>query len=171
MRTLFLLFITSVSLHSQNLNTSTGASTKLGSIEKFYDFHSSYVDNRPIYIWLPPDFDPNKKHDLLIMHDGQNLFNGSKTWNGLEWELDEWASKLILENELSSFIIVGIHNSGEKRWSDYFPEKAYRSVTNSNYFNGETPVLNADLYLKYIVKEVIPLVEVKYLKSSNKYER
>ena len=96
MRTLFLLFITSVSLHSQNLNTSTRASTELGSIEKFYDFQSSYVDNRPIYIGLPPDFDPNKKHDLLIMHDGQNLFDGNKTWNGQEWELDEWASKLIL---------------------------------------------------------------------------
>ena len=170
MRTLFLLFITSVSLHSQNLNTSTRASTELGSIEKFYDFQSSYVDNRPIYIWLPPDFYLNKKHDLLIMHDGQNLFDGSKTWNGQEWELDEWASKLILENELSSFIIVGIHNSGEKRWSDYFPEKAFPSVANSNYLNEKTPELNADLYLKYIVNEVIPFVEGKYLKSSNKFK-
>ena len=121
-------------------------------------------------MWLPSNFDPKKKHDLLIMHDGQNLFDGTKTWNGQEWELDEWASKLISENELSSFIIIGIHNSGKKRWSDYFPEKAYNFVTDSNYLGGVKPELNADQYLKYIVKEVIPFIEKKYLKSSYDYK-
>ena len=52
------------------------------------------------------NFDPKKKHDLLIMHDGQNLFDGTKTWNGQEWELDEWASKLISENELISEVVT-----------------------------------------------------------------
>ena len=97
------------------------------------------------------------------MHDGQNLFDGTKTWNGQEWELDEWAAKLISENEISSFIIIGIHNSGKKRWSDYFPEKAYSFITDSSYLGGVKPELNADQYLKYIVKEVIPFIEEKYL--------
>ena len=78
--------------------------------------------------------------------------------------------KLISENELSSFIIIGIHNSGKKRWSDYFPEKAYNFVTDSNYLGGVKPELNADQYLKYIVKEVIPFIEEKYPKSSYDYK-
>ncbi len=170
MKTFFLFIFLSLSLLSKDLKISSHINTNNGSIEKIYDFQSNYVDSRPIYVWLPPNFDPKKKHDLLIMHDGQNLFDGTKTWNGQEWELDEWASKLILENELSSFIIIGIHNSGKKRWSDYFPEKAYNFVTDSNYLGGLKPELNADQYLKYIVEEVIPFIEEKYLKSSYDYK-
>jgi len=170
MKTLSIYLIFYLSLFSKDLKTPSHINTNNGSIEKIYDFQSNYVDSRPIYVWLPPNFDPKKKHDLLIMHDGQNLFDGTKTWNGQEWELDEWASKLISENELSSFIIVGIHNSGKKRWSDYFPEKAYNFVTDSNYLGGVKPELNADQYLKYIVKEVIPFIEKKYLKSSYDYK-
>ena len=170
MKTFFLFIFLSLSLLSKDLKISSHINTNNGSIEKIYDFQSNFVDSRPIYVWLPPNFDPKKKHDLLIMHDGQNLFDGTKTWNGQEWELDEWASKLISENELSSFIIIGIHNSGKKRWSDYFPEKAYNFVTDSNYLGGVKPELNADQYLKYIVKEVIPFIEEKYLKSSYDYK-
>ena len=170
MKTFFLFIFLSLSLLSKDLKISSHINTNNGSIEKIYDLQSNFVDSRPIYVWLPPNFDPKKKHDLLIMHDGQNLFDGTKTWNGQEWELDEWASKLISENELSSFIIIGIHNSGKKRWSDYFPEKAYNFVTDSNYLGGVKPELNADQYLKYIVKEVIPFIEEKYLKSSYDYK-
>ena len=115
MKTLSIYLIFYLSLFSKDLKTPSHINTNKGSIEKIYDFQSNYVDNRPIYVWLPSNFDPKKKHDLLIMHDGQNLFDGTKTWNGQEWELDEWASKLISENELSSFIIIGIHNSGKKK--------------------------------------------------------
>ena len=171
MKTFFLLSFFSLSLLSKDLKISSHNNTDKGLIEKIYDFQSNYVDSRPIYVWLPPNFDPKKKHDLLIMHDGQNLFDGTKTWNGQEWELDEWAAKLISENEISSFIIIGIHNSGKKRWSDYFPEKAYSFIADSSYLGGVKPELNADQYLKYIVKEVIPFIEEKYLKSSYDYKK
>ena len=171
MKTFFLLSFFSLSLLSKDVKISSHNNTEKGMIEKIYDFQSNYVDSRPIYVWLPPNFDPKKKHDLLIMHDGQNLFDGTKTWNGQEWELDEWAAKLISENEISSFIILGIHNSGKKRWSDYFPEKAYSFIADSSYLGGVKPELNADQYLKYIVKEVIPFIERKYLKSSYDYKK
>ncbi len=160
-----------LSLFSKDINPLFQINLNTGTVDKIYDFQSNFVDNRPIYVWLPPNFEPEKKHDLLIMHDGQNLFDGTKTWNGQEWELDEWASKLISENESSSFIIIGIHNSGKKRWSDYFPEKAYNFVKDTNFLGGEKPELNADKYLKYIVKEVIPFAEKKYLKSSHDYKK
>ena len=170
MKTLFIFFVYSLFIFCQDSNIQFDNTNNLGLIEKIYDLQSKYVDNRPIYVWLPADFDPKEKHDLLIMHDGQNLFDGTKTWNGQEWELDEWASKLISENEIGSFIIIGIHNSGKKRWGDYFPEKAYNFVKDTSYIGSDKPELGADLYLKYIVKEVIPFVEKKYLKSSYDYK-
>ena len=106
----------------------------------------------------------------MIMHDGQNLFDGTKTWNGQEWKLDEWATKLISENRVNSFIIVGIHNSGKNRWNDYFPENSYDFVSDIKYLGKNKPPLNANLYLKYIVNEVIPYTRSKYLKSSKDFK-
>tara|TARA_Y100000991_G_scaffold79011_1_gene59426 strand:- start:3188 stop:4096 length:909 start_codon:yes stop_codon:yes gene_type:complete len=169
-KTLLISLFFSLSLFSKNLKNLSHNIKNKGFVDKIYDFQSNYVEDRPMYIWLPSDFDPYEKHNLLIMHDGQNLFDGTKTWNSQEWELDEWSSKLISENQLSSFIIVGIHNSGKNRWSDYFPEKAYKFITDLNYLSVIKPELNADSYLKYIVKEVIPFVKEKYLKSTYDYK-
>ena len=162
MRFLFLFIFFTQNLFSQDLNTLSSNLVDQGSIEKIYDFPSNHVDSRPIYVWLPPNFNPKEKHNLLIMHDGQNLFDGTKTWNGQEWELDEWAAKLISENRVNSFIIVGIHNSGKNRWNDYFPENAYDFVSDIKYLGKNRPPLNANLYLKYIVNEVIPYTRSKY---------
>ena len=170
MRFLFLFIFFTQNLFSQDLNTLSSNLVDQGSIEKIYDFPSNHVDSRPIYVWLPPNFNPKEKHNLLIMHDGQNLFDGTKTWNGQEWELDEWAAKLISENRVNSFIIVGIHNSGKNRWNDYFPENSYDFVSDIKYLGKNRPPLNANLYLKYIVNEVIPYTRSKYLKSSNDFK-
>lgn len=166
---LFLSFISFLNLHSQDLDYISEPHQNQGSIEVVSDFQSDFVENRPVEFWLPPNYDPKNKYDVLIMHDGQNLFDANKTWNKQEWKLDEWASKLILENELSSFIIIGIHNSGKNRWNDYFPEKAYDFVKDAKYLNDNKPALYADLYLKYIVDELIPFVKSKYLKSSDDF--
>ena len=76
MKTFFLFIFLSLSLLSKDLKISSHINTNNGSIEKIYDLQSNFVDSRPIYVWIPPNFDPKKKHDLLIMHDGQNLFDG-----------------------------------------------------------------------------------------------
>ena len=170
MRILFLFIFFTQNLFSQELNTLSYNPVDQGSIGKIYDFPSNYVDSRPIYVWLPPNFNPEEKHNLLIMNDGQNLFDGTKTWNGQEWKLDEWSAKLISENRVNSFIIVGIHNSGKNRWNDYFPENSYDFISDIKYLGKNKPHLNANLYLKYIVNEVIPYTSSKYLKYSKDFK-
>ena len=103
---LFLTFIFFLNLHSQDLDYISESHLNQGSVEVLSDFQSDFVEDRTLEFWLPPNYDPKNKYDLLIMHDGQNLFDANKTWNKQEWKLDEWASKLILENELRSFIII-----------------------------------------------------------------
>ena len=61
------------------------------------------------------------------------------------------------------------YNSGKNRWNDYFPEKAYDFVKDAKYLNDNKPALYADLYLKYIVDELIPFTKSKFLKSSDDF--
>ena len=166
---LFISFILYLNLHSQDFEGISISHQNQGSIEIVSDFQSSFVEDRILEFWLPPNFDPTKKYDLLIMHDGQNIFDANKTWNKQEWKLDEWASKLILEKTVNPFIILGIYNSGKNRWNDYFPENAYGFIKYVKYLDDNKPALYANLYLKYIVDEIIPFTKSKYLKSSDDY--
>ena len=60
------------------------------------------------------------------MHDGGALFGkktNKKEW-GSKWKADEVATKLLNENKVKEFIIVGIYNTGKTRWNEYFPSKS-----------------------------------------------
>jgi predicted alpha/beta superfamily hydrolase len=167
---LLLTYILFLNLQSQELETLSYSHLNQGSIKVITDLHSNFVEDRNLEVWLPPNFNPESNYDLLIMHDGQNLFDGTKTWNKQEWKLDEWASKLIPEKKVKPFIIVGIYNSGENRWNDYFPENAYEFVNDKRYIDNNRPKLYANAYLKYIVNELIPFVKLKYLRSKDDFE-
>jgi len=167
---LLLTYILFLNLQSQELETLSYSHLNQGSIEVITDLHSNFVEDRNLEVWLPPNFNPKSNYDLLIMHDGQNLFDGTKTWNKQEWKLDEWASKLIPEKKVKPFIIVGIYNSGGNRWNDYFPENAYDFVNDKRYIDNNKPELHANAYLEYIVNELIPFIKVKYLRSKDDFE-
>lgn len=63
-------------------------------------------------------------YPVVYAHDGQNLFDPSKSFAGVAWELDATAQKLIDEGKIEAPVIVGIYNRGALRPSDYFPEGA-----------------------------------------------
>ena len=92
-----------------------------GKIKRLESFKSKYVDVRNVDIWLPENYDENKKYPVIYMHDGQMLFDNSETWNKQEWQVDEVLSELIAKNEIWECIIVGIWNNSEYRYSEYFP--------------------------------------------------
>ena len=57
------------------------------------------------------------------MHDGQMLFDSTKTWNGKEWQVDEHVGALLKNGSIKNCIIVGIFNNGAYRHTEYFPQK------------------------------------------------
>jgi enterochelin esterase-like enzyme len=134
-----------------------------GTIKRVDSFASKYVAARTIAVWLPEDYDSTKKYPVLYMHDGQNLFDSTVTHNHEEWKVDETITKLIRENKIRSCIVVGIWNTGVTRWNEYFPAKAvkYFSASDMNTFTTtylKTP-LQADAYLKFLVKELKPFID------------
>ena len=163
---LSIVFIVSVGMitSAQKVNVSSG------KVQRFANFKSDYVDARNIDVWLPDNYSADEKYAVLYMHDGQGLYDASTTWNKQAWEVDETAGKLISENKTQKFIVVGIWNNSKKRYSEYFPQKAFdqlsteeKEFVSREYLSkGKIDVAFhpiSDNYLKFIVTELKPFVD------------
>jgi predicted alpha/beta superfamily hydrolase len=141
-----------------------------GSINRFENFPSRYVDPRNIDVWLPEDFNINKKYGVLYMHDGQMLFDASITWNKQEWRVDETLSALFNKRSVREVIVVGIWNNGKLRHAEYFPAKPLQTFSKDQRKTLlptiEEPL--ADEYLKFIVKELKPFIDSIYPTKKDK---
>jgi predicted alpha/beta superfamily hydrolase len=149
-----------------------------GQIKRHENFASQYVKARNIDVWLPEGYQSNKKYSVLYMHDGQMLFDSTKSWNKQEWGVDEITGKLIAQNRIKSCIVVGIWNGGDLRRSEYFPQKPFESLTtlqqdtllkstkNNNLLFATK--IQSDNYLKFIVTELKPFIDKNYSTYTNK---
>jgi enterochelin esterase-like enzyme len=138
------------------------------------NFSSKLIPPRNISVWLPTDYNREKKYAVLYMHDGQMLFDASTTWNKQEWGIDEAMDSLISQGKIRETIIVGIWNIPERRHQEYFPqqpfdklkEKEKEFVHQSLKAAGrtqETFKVVSDNYLKFIVTELKPFIDATYV--------
>jgi predicted alpha/beta superfamily hydrolase len=147
-----------------------------GKLMRIADFPSDYIKPRNVDVWLPENYSTTKKYSVLYMHDGQNLFDATTTWNKQEWQVDEVASKLIAAGKVQDFIVVAPYNIPAIRWQDYFPQKAF------DYLNAETQeslrakarennfslAFNADNYLKFLTEELKPYIDKTYATKTDR---
>lgn len=150
-----------------------------GTLKRHENFQSKFVSARNIDVWLPENYDASKKYAVLYMHDGQMLFDSGVTWNRQAWDVDDVLTGLRLENAVRDVIVVGIWNGGITRHPDYFPQKPYESLSQTEKDTiiaqlqraGRTkeifkPV--SDNYLKFIVKELKPFIDKNYSTLTNR---
>lgn len=141
----------------------------IGSIERLEPLHSAYLSDRTVDVWLPPGYSNKQKYAVLYMQDGQMLFDAGITWNKQEWQADEVAAKLMAEGKVQPFIIVGVHNGGAARHSEYFPQKPFQALpkTLQSTLLASAPgqpglfsvPVNSDNYLKFLAKELKPYID------------
>ncbi len=168
---LSILFVMSISCGEQK-----GDLPKVndGKIERIPMMQSKYVSARNVDVWLPTDYDTTKKYSVLYMNDGQTLYDPKMSWLDDEWGVDEMMGKLLKEKSIQDAIVIGIWNSGTGRVGDYFPQKPFESLP-KNYVDSIRVELNkvdytkdmmkeihSDNYLKFLVKELKPLIDKKY---------
>ena len=134
-----------------------------GTIQRFENFTSKFVDARKIDVWLPDGYSPKKKYAVLYIHDGNSLYDSITMWNRQEWGVDEMLGKLLKENKVKNVIVVGIWNNGAYRHSEYFPQRIIkdipedvRNIIVDEQLNGKP---QADSYLQFLVTEVKPFVD------------
>lgn len=130
-----------------------------GNLEIYEDFPSQFVESRAVRVWTPLDYDPSQKYDVIYMHDGQNLFDASITWNQQEWGVDEVISSLVASGEIRPCIVVGIDNSA-LRYAEYSPSSICDDVPGGVLPEGFRSW--GDEYLRFVVEEVKPWVDGKY---------
>lgn len=125
---------------------------------RLHKFRSRIFRNsRFLRIWLPPGYEDianeSRHYPVFYMNDGQNLFEAMTSFNGVEWQVDETAERLIREEVVPPMIIVGIDNTGKDRVREYMP---HRSI--------HTMMMRAQgrHYPDFLMKEVMPFVERNY---------
>jgi enterochelin esterase-like enzyme len=144
---------------------------KNGTIERMH-FRHTYFD-RQVDVWLPDGFAAHKKTDVLIMHDGQMLFDSTITWNQQEWGVDECLTKLKQEGLLTrQVLVIGIHNDPYNRYQEFFPNSAYDFLPDSLQKRFESELWgglpSADQYLANVMELIVPMVEDKFKVSSKR---
>ena len=144
-----------------------------GTIQRAENFPSKYVAARNIDIWLPANYNPNKKYAVLYMHDGQNLYDSNTTWNHQSWDIDDVLDKLMQAQTIQDVLVVGIWNGQQSRHAEYFPQKPHEgllpvekdSITAelqraARTKEGFTPI--SDKYLQFLVEELKPYIDSTY---------
>lgn len=180
---LLMLIFLSISCKSQKqefpnvkANVLENAVLAAGKLIRVDSFPSKYITPRPVDVWLPENYSADKKYSVLYMHDGQNLFDATTTWNKQEWMIDEVATRLMKENVVRNFIVVGIHNIPKIRWQDLFPEKTMgfvpskerEALYNEAKKNNFSIDLKGDAYLQFLVNELKPYIDNTYSVYVNK---
>jgi hypothetical protein len=88
--------------------------SQVGNYQYIYNIYSPELNNyRDLVIYTPPSYNENtlKQYPFLIMHDGQNLFNSSTSFNGIAWNCQETVNALVNEGLMEEVIIVGVDNT------------------------------------------------------------
>ncbi|WP_347839173.1 alpha/beta hydrolase-fold protein [uncultured Draconibacterium sp.] len=177
MKNIIYLIIAVVAIVSctENTQMESAVSVSSGRVERIENFGSDFVKPRNVDVWLPQGYSDKKMYAVLYMHDGQMLFDSTKTWNKQDWGVDDAMTALLKSGKIRETIVVGIWNN-ERRHSEYFPQKpfemldeAYRDslLTHKELFAVE---VQSDNYLKFLVKELKPFVDAKYSTRANREE-
>ena len=118
-------------------------------------FHSRFLPtDRDVMVYLPPEYDdqPDRRFPVFYMHDGQNLFDPRKSFvPGRTWQVRETADVMILAQDVEPLIIVGVHNTGDRRLAEYTFRRDWK-------LGGG----DAAKYGRLITEELMPFVDAHY---------
>lgn len=129
---------------------------------RLHTFRSrTFRNTRFLRVWLPPGYDDAensaRRYPVLYLNDGQNLFESSTSFTGVEWQVDETADRLIREGVVPPMIIVGIDNTGKNRIREYMPHRTLHPMMLR---------VQGTRYPAFLIKEVMPYIARNYRVAS-----
>jgi enterochelin esterase-like enzyme len=138
----------------------------VGRIERLPGLRFEHIDARPVDVWLPPGYEPGRRHAVLYLHDGQNVFDDALAFGGVSWGMPATAGALQATGALRPFIVVAIWNGGPSRSAEFYPPEfaphlpAHALPWLMEQTRGAAPA--ADAYLGFIVDELKPAVDARF---------
>ena len=129
---------------------------------RLHEFYSrTFRNTRFLRVWLPPGYDHNDnsghRYPILYLNDGQNLFEPSTSFTGVEWGVDETADRLVHERVVPPMIVVGIDNAGKDRFREYLPHRSLQPMMLR---------VQGQRYPNFLTKEVMPFIARNYRVAS-----
>jgi enterochelin esterase-like enzyme len=124
-------------------------------VHKHAGFTSRFLPGeREISVYVPPGYeeDSERRYPLLILQDGQNLFDPATSFvPGRTWRVAESADDAIAAGEVEPLVIVGVANAGDRRIAEYTPTR------NMKLGGGE-----AGKYALLVTRELLPFLHARY---------
>ena len=146
-----------------------------GRIERMRIYSPQMNDTITVDAWLPEGYDQtaSARYPVIYMHDGQNLFDASTTWNHQSWEMDTVMCSLIRSREIEPAIIVGVHSSAATRVADLMPQKAVmgtplEATLEEVKLKGTAP--RGDAYATFLVDTLKPAVDAAFLTKADMHD-
>lgn len=105
-------------------------------------------------VYLPPGYDDDESREfpLLILNDGQNLFDPETSFiPGRTWRVAESADTAIAAGEVEPLVIAGVANAGERRLAEYTPSRDWKMG------GGE-----AGRYGDLVTRDLLPFLRSRY---------
>mmetsp|Transcript_30484 Transcript_30484/g.76526 ORF Transcript_30484/g.76526 Transcript_30484/m.76526 type:complete len:414 (-) Transcript_30484:86-1327(-) len=132
----------------------------------FYSTHGEYhvsekalfspqlLNYRHLVVYTPPSYFENTlqvMRHVLLMHDGQNLFNASTSFGGVPWDCQNTVDALVMQGRMAEVLLVGVYNT-----PDRLDEYTY-SYDPSVGAGGK-----GDLYLDFLEQQILPYIRSFY---------
>jgi predicted alpha/beta superfamily hydrolase len=140
---------------SAQIDTALSAAQAQGRYVRIRDWTSEILPTpRDLFIHLPEAYlqEPSRSFPLLLLHDGQNLFDGYLSYvKGSTWQVGSTADREIAAGMVEPLIVVGIANTGVDRMAEYTPTPDLRLG------GGQGP-----LYARLLIEELLPWLQERY---------
>lgn len=84
------------------------------------------LPDQRLTVWLPPGYDTGeRRHPVVYMHDGHNLFDVKNSNFNKIWAADAAMLAAVRTGKVEPHIIIGIWAPGKDRYRQYLPRSAY----------------------------------------------
>ncbi len=102
---------------------------------------------RVLRVFTPRQYDerPDERFGLLVMHDGQNVFEHPESARWPTWSANHALQRLMDEGRVGPWLIVAVDH-GLGRFEDYSPWDEPRAEVKAR----------ADQYVRFLVEELLP---------------
>jgi enterochelin esterase-like enzyme len=123
------------------------------------------TDTRTVRVWLPAvdaAAVPNADLNVLVLHDGQNLFTEGAAFGGSCWRAAHAASAAISRGEVAPLAIIGIDHAGPLRSLDFLPCAPGVGVGGMRAEAAEWPGGGVEPYLDAVADVILPAVRRRF---------
>jgi enterochelin esterase-like enzyme len=116
-------------------------------------FHSTWLAaDRGLTVFTPAGYPGSgAPYPLLLLHDGQNLFDPTRAFNGQTWHVAETADALIAAGTIPPLVIVGVDHGEAARLREYTPTSGTQPGAGQ-----------ADRHARFLLDEVVPFLGATY---------